>query len=357
MKKRNKIYAAIMLSVIMIMLIVPSAANAAGLDLSDLKKMYDEQIRKDSRNNAKFADSYIIDVYNNDEPVLVNIFSEAFYDIKGVCYELKDGKLKESNTLKCSYTSLSGNEIQYGFLKDGSDKTYCYKRLYEPARPNVPEGGYEDIEIGYYENGAYKKSYKYYIKTLNENGRVSEHNRTEMTYDENQTEQPCTIKTSTMSFNELVANLGLNQPDYINMYNYGSKDLFQKQQGIAYDKYYRSKIIKIMLNGAKVVCNPDPIIKDGRTLVPLRSIFEAMGARVSWDGRTRTITATNGITNISLAVDSDIMYRNDMTIQLDVPAQIYNDRTMVPVRAIAEAFGADVKWDADTRTVNITYTK
>lgn len=95
-------------------------------------------------------------------------------------------------------------------------------------------------------------------------------------------------------------------------------------------------------------------IVEGRTLVPLRAIFEALGASVEWDNVTRTVTSEKGADTISLTVGADTFYKNDEPIELDVPAQIINDRTMVPARAIAEAYGVGVEWDAATRTVVLT---
>lgn len=111
--------------------------------------------------------------------------------------------------------------------------------------------------------------------------------------------------------------------------------------------------ISVILNGTVLSFDQPPVIIDGRTLVPLRAIFEAMGATVDWVQATQSITSIKSETTIRLSIGSNVLYKNDMPIYLDVPAQIINDRTMVPVRAIAEAFGADVTWDGDARTVYI----
>lgn len=97
---------------------------------------------------------------------------------------------------------------------------------------------------------------------------------------------------------------------------------------------------------------PAQIIND-RTMVPLRAIFEALGATVEWNGETRTITGKKGDTTVVMVVDNTEMKVNDVAKTLDTPAQIVNDRTLVPARAIAEALGADVQWDGNTRTVTI----
>jgi hypothetical protein len=96
-----------------------------------------------------------------------------------------------------------------------------------------------------------------------------------------------------------------------------------------------------------------PVIVDDRTLVPLRAIFTAMGAEVDWDEATRTVTAVRGDTTISLAIGSDQLYVNGVATTIDVPAQIINDRTMIPVRAIAESFGCEVNWNESARRVYI----
>ena len=95
-------------------------------------------------------------------------------------------------------------------------------------------------------------------------------------------------------------------------------------------------------------------VKNDRTLVPLRAIFEALGATVDWEEATQTVTSTKGDITIKLTIGSDKLYKNDTEFVLDVPAQVVNDRTLVPVRAISEAFGCKVDWVQDAQTVVIT---
>ena len=115
--------------------------------------------------------------------------------------------------------------------------------------------------------------------------------------------------------------------------------------------------ITVTLNGEAVDCesygSPATIV-EGRTLVPLRAIFEALGATVEWDPATKSVSSTLGDDSISLAVGSTTLVKNGEDVTLDVPAQIINSRTMVPARAIAEAYGVDVQWDAASRTVILT---
>ncbi|MDR1615483.1 MAG: N-acetylmuramoyl-L-alanine amidase [Syntrophomonadaceae bacterium] len=97
-----------------------------------------------------------------------------------------------------------------------------------------------------------------------------------------------------------------------------------------------------------------PIIKADRTLVPLRAIFEAMGAKVDWDGTNYTVTAVKDETMVQLRIGDNIVYINGVGQALDVPAQIVSDRTLAPLRFVGETFGGKVDWEEKTRTVNIT---
>ncbi len=113
------------------------------------------------------------------------------------------------------------------------------------------------------------------------------------------------------------------------------------------------KDIVVTLNNNILTFDQPPVIINDRTLVPLRAIFEALGADVKWNPNTRTVSATRGDIKISLVVDTKILTKNGKNIEIDVPATIVNDRTMVPARAISEALGASVDWDPFTRTVLI----
>lgn len=112
--------------------------------------------------------------------------------------------------------------------------------------------------------------------------------------------------------------------------------------------------VKVMLDGAQLTFDVPPQIISDRTFVPLRVIFEAMGAEVSWDGEERKVSAVKDDTTVEMTIDSTVMTVNAQEITLDVPPQIVDDRTLVPARAVAESFGAEVAWDGETRTVTIT---
>lgn len=111
--------------------------------------------------------------------------------------------------------------------------------------------------------------------------------------------------------------------------------------------------VELYVNGNKLQTDVSPTIINGRTLVPLRSIFEALGANVYWDNSTQTATATKNYTTVKVTINNTTAYVNNVSNTLDVPAQIINSRTMVPARFVSEALHARVLWDSTTQTVYI----
>ena len=113
--------------------------------------------------------------------------------------------------------------------------------------------------------------------------------------------------------------------------------------------------IHVEYNG-QAIAFPDqkPLLKDSRTLVPIRPIAESLGFDVEWNGETRTVVIRKGHDQVRLVVSQKIARKNAEMISLDVPTQIVNGRTMVPVRFIAEALQYEVNWDQSSQTVSIT---
>jgi len=98
-----------------------------------------------------------------------------------------------------------------------------------------------------------------------------------------------------------------------------------------------------------------PYIKEGYTMVPLRFVAEAFGAKVGWDDATKTVTIDFAGHNMKVVIGSSEAVVDGEAVTMPLPAEIVNSRTMVPVRFISEAFGFTVKWDGVARTVTITY--
>ncbi|MGI6551887.1 MAG: copper amine oxidase [Clostridia bacterium] len=103
--------------------------------------------------------------------------------------------------------------------------------------------------------------------------------------------------------------------------------------------------IVVFLDGNRVYFDVPPLLEKGRTLVPLRAIFEALGAEVGWDEASRTVTAVKPEVSLSLQIDSTRALVNDREMTLDVPARVVEGRTLVPLRFVGEALGASVDWD------------
>lgn len=97
-----------------------------------------------------------------------------------------------------------------------------------------------------------------------------------------------------------------------------------------------------------------PIIRDGRTMLPVRFVAEAFGATVGWDGATSTATVKTDDIEIKITIGATTATVNGATVKLDAPAFIENGRTYMPVRFVAENLGATVAWDGVTSTATLT---
>ncbi|MBQ6554231.1 MAG: hypothetical protein IJL89_03260 [Firmicutes bacterium] len=112
--------------------------------------------------------------------------------------------------------------------------------------------------------------------------------------------------------------------------------------------------INVIINGEPMYSDVPAQIIEGRTMVPMRGVFEALDADVNWNGETKTITACKNETVIKMTIGEMSFYKNDVSVSLDVPAQIIDGRTLVPVRAVSESLGCNVEWDNASKTVIIT---
>jgi len=97
-----------------------------------------------------------------------------------------------------------------------------------------------------------------------------------------------------------------------------------------------------------------PVIINDRTLLPVRAVIEAMGGTADWNGETRTVALHMGAADIKLIIDDKTAYLNDEPQELDTAPTIINDRTMLPIRFIAESFGFNVAWDGASQIVTVS---
>lgn len=112
------------------------------------------------------------------------------------------------------------------------------------------------------------------------------------------------------------------------------------------------------INGVSQEIDPGmgtvPIVLNDRTMLPVRAVIEAVGGTVSWDENTQTATLEYNGDTVRLTIGSQTAYFNDAASELDVTPVIINDRTMLPIRFIAESFKFNVDWAETTQTVTIT---
>ena len=106
---------------------------------------------------------------------------------------------------------------------------------------------------------------------------------------------------------------------------------------------YNGKI-DVNINGTYLDFDVDPIMQNDRVMLPMRKIFESLGASVDWNDASQTVTAKKDSKTIKLTIGSSTMYVNGSDVLLDAPAMIVDNRTLVPVRAVSEALGASVAW-------------
>ena len=116
--------------------------------------------------------------------------------------------------------------------------------------------------------------------------------------------------------------------------------------------------VTVLKDGEELLFDVNPYIDVDTTMVPMRAIFESVGAKVTWDDETRTVISIYQVgdeyRNLILQVGTDYAFFNGEKITMEKTAVIVGDRTFVPLRAVIDTLGHDVSWDPDTYTVTIT---
>ncbi len=117
--------------------------------------------------------------------------------------------------------------------------------------------------------------------------------------------------------------------------------------------YPRENEISVVLDGEKILFDQPPVSIDGRTMVPIRAVIEEMGGTVEWIPHSQASLLEMDGNKMTLILGSKTAYYNGEEYELDVEPQAINNRTLLPLRFVAEKFGFTVDWDGDTRTVII----
>ncbi|MBE0337515.1 stalk domain-containing protein [Paenibacillus sp. 23TSA30-6] len=112
--------------------------------------------------------------------------------------------------------------------------------------------------------------------------------------------------------------------------------------------------IKVIINGVTQQYTQAPVVSQNTTLVPLRGVFESLGAQVDWDSKAKKVTASKNEDTLTLNVGSKLAYKNSAPVQLDAATQIQKGQVLVPLRFVSQSLGAKVNWDKTTRTVTIS---
>lgn len=112
--------------------------------------------------------------------------------------------------------------------------------------------------------------------------------------------------------------------------------------------------IKVVYGDSILAFNVAPVTESNRTLVPMRFLFEQMGAEVAWNAETNTATVTKGEETISFSIDNTEATVNGEIKTMDVPARLIENKTMIPVRFLSEELGYTVGWDEETKIVTIS---
>ena len=123
---------------------------------------------------------------------------------------------------------------------------------------------------------------------------------------------------------------------------------------IFYTSTIAASYIKVILDDDELFFDSPPQLINGRTMVPLRAIFEAMGAHIDWNGYTQTVTAVKDDTIVVLTIGNTSPTINKQIVKIDQPGIIINGRTFAPLRFVAEAFGGTVDWNDKTQTAYIS---
>ncbi|MCO5297576.1 MAG: copper amine oxidase N-terminal domain-containing protein [Fimbriimonadaceae bacterium] len=117
----------------------------------------------------------------------------------------------------------------------------------------------------------------------------------------------------------------------------------------------QGQIVRVEVNGVPGTYDgTPPQIRDGRVLVPVRSVFEQLGATVTWDDEKKVVTAEKEGRHIWMRIGETTALRNDVPVILDVAPQIIEGSTLIPLRFISEALGAKVVWNGIEKLVVIT---
>ena len=178
-------------------------------------------------------------------------------------------------------------------------------------------------------------------------------------YDETEKQDEITTGTSddiNTSYDEDYDESGtqdITSGEYDDVSQSYNKEFDESITNVETPTYSQPDGITVILNGKQLEFDVAPMLINSRTMVPMRVIFEALGAKVDWDGTTQTAIGVTKSTTIKITIGKDYLLKNDNIVVLDSPAVVISGRTLVPVRAIAESLDCKVEWYGETQVVEI----
>lgn len=132
---------------------------------------------------------------------------------------------------------------------------------------------------------------------------------------------------------------------------------FEQLDVILKKKFVDPDLITVKVDGQYIDFDVPPMLVNDRTMIPVRYVSETLGAEVTWNNDTETAAVYLDGNEITVTIGANFITKNGEKIEIDVPAMLYNDRTLVPLRAVAEALDCKVDWVDETQTVLITKEK
>ena len=115
--------------------------------------------------------------------------------------------------------------------------------------------------------------------------------------------------------------------------------------------YTKSSYIRVFIEGRQLAFDVNPLIVDGRTLVPMRAVFEAFSLEVKWDDISKTAEGISPDKNVKFVIDSNKVLVDGLEKSIDVPASIIGGRTLIPLRFLSENMGYNVVWNGDANLI------
>ena len=113
--------------------------------------------------------------------------------------------------------------------------------------------------------------------------------------------------------------------------------------------------IRVTVENKEISFDQGPVLVGEKPMVPMRAVFEAAGAYVAWDNDTETATAIKDSTVVMIQIGNEKLFKGSEAIVLETPAMLLNDRTLIPLEAVAKALDCDVQWNSETKEIVITY--